>query len=506
VPVEVQIVQQAYRFALAPTPRQARAFASHAGGARFAYNWGLDRIAEALDTREAEKATGKATTKVPGHFDLCKAWTAWKDEHADDPEPEPGQRRTNTAWVGENFVGTYQAALRDAAVAWKNFFDSRTGKRRGRAMGRPRYKSRHRSKLAFQVHGSTLQVTDTRHVKLPKIGEVRTHESTRKLLRRIRKGLVACPECSGTAKVRKGDELVACKPCKGSGAVAAARIVRGTVSLDSSGRWYIALTVEIAREVRTSPSRRQREGGPVGVDFGVREIATLSTGEQITNPRYLEGALGKLARAQRAYARTQKGSKGRERARRRVARCHAKVRHQRLDALHKATSLLIHGHDKIVVEGWDVAEVMASGRKQKLPGKVRRDRNRALADAGIGIGRWQLESKARWYGATVVATDRHAPTGRTCSACGQVSAKPVPPHQELWECPSCGHRLARRMNTARVLAGVAVSVDAPSGGESLNGRGGDVRPAASRRSGRSPGKRQASTRERSRGETGAPGP
>src|SRR5216110_1334108 len=120
MPVEIQTVTQAYKFALDPTPRQQRMFCSHAGGARFAYNWGLSTIAQALDAYGEEKAAGveKQATKFPGHFDLCKAWTAHKDAHRDIPD----DRGRTLAWVADNFVGTYQAALRDAATAWKNFF------------------------------------------------------------------------------------------------------------------------------------------------------------------------------------------------------------------------------------------------------------------------------------------------------------------------------------------------------------------------------------------------
>src|SRR5690606_8335428 len=122
---------------------------------------------------------------------------------------------------------------------------------------------------------------------------------------------------------------------------------------------------------------------------------------------------------------------------------------------------------------------------------------------------WQLKSKSAWYGATVVVADPHAPTGRTCSRCGQVRAKPVPPVEELFACPSCGWCGDRRLNTARVLAQVArgdIAFDASSGGESLNARGGDVRPGALRRGGRSPVKREARAWLKSRGETGSPGP
>lgn len=450
--VETRTIQQAYRYALDVTPRQQRAFASHAGAARYAYNWGLARTAAALDAYTAEKATGvdKPTTKIPSHFDLCKAWTAYKND------PESG-----VDWVAQNFVGTYQAALRDAATAWKNFFASRSGRRGGRRMGRPRFKSKHRSRRTFQVHGDTLQVVDAHHIKLPKIGTVKTHESTRKILRRVVKGT--------------------------------ARLVRGTISQHSDGRWYIALTVEVAREVRTGPSARQRAGGTIGVDFGVRQVATCSDGTVVDNPRHLEAAQRKLAQLQRALSRTDQGSRRRVKARARLARAHARVGHLRLDATQKATTAMIHSHERIVVEGWDVQQVAQHGSVD-VPVKVRRDRNRALADAGIGAARWQLQAKAGWYGCSVEVAGRHEATGRTCSVCGQVRTKPVPPTDELFRCPA-GHVVDRRMNTARLLAACGredVNV-ALSSGETVNARGGDVRPGTVRRGGRSPTKREART-------------
>ena len=450
--VETRTIQQAYRYALDVTPRQQRAFASHAGAARYAYNWGLAQVAAALDAYTAEKTAGvdKPTTKIPTHFDLCKAWTAYKND------PESG-----VDWVAQNFVGTYQAALRDAATAWKNFFASRSGRRGGRRMGRPRFKSRHRSRRTFQVHGDTLQVVDAHHIKLPKIGTVKTHESTRKILRRVVKG--------------------------------AARLVRGTISQHSDGRWYIALTVEVAREVRTGPSARQRAGGTIGVDFGVRQVATCSDGTVVDNPRHLEAAQRKLASLQRALSRTDQGSRRRVKARARLARAHARVGHLRLDATQKATTAMIHSHERIVVEGWDVQQVAQHGSVD-VPVKVRRDRNRALADAGIGAARWQLQAKAGWYGCSVEVAGRHEATGRTCSVCGQVRTKPVPPTDELFRCPA-GHVVDRRMNTARLLAACGredVNV-ALSSGETVNARGGDVRPGTVRRGGRSPTKREART-------------
>lgn len=171
MPTQIRMVQQAYRVALDPTPRQERAFASHAGGARFAYNWGLAAISAALDAREAERAEGQEpTTPIPGHFDLCKAWTKWKDT-AEWTDRDTGEVSTGVPWVGTNFSGTYQAALRDAAKAWQDYFSSRTGQRKGRSLGKPRFKSK-RGPARFQTHGGVRLDSATR-VRLPVIGSVR---------------------------------------------------------------------------------------------------------------------------------------------------------------------------------------------------------------------------------------------------------------------------------------------------------------------------------------------
>ncbi|WP_052744457.1 RNA-guided endonuclease InsQ/TnpB family protein [Streptomyces odonnellii] len=361
-----------------------------------------------------------------------------------------------------------------------------------------------------------LQIIDAKHIRLPKIGAVKTFESTRKIGRLLRKNEVPCPACEATgggpAAAAGGTAAAAvggtgkCSACKATGTVPAARIVRASVSRDSSGRWFVSLTVARVREIRTAPSARQRDGGPLGIDFGVRDIATLSTGSTIPNPRGLEAHLLRLKKAQQALARSEMGSVRRARTARRVGRIHARVRNLRADFVAKTTTNLIHAHSVIVVEGWDVQQAAQHGSPH-LPAKVRSARNRALADTAIGAARWQLQAKAAWYGATVVTTGRHAPTGRQCSACGTVKTTPLRPTQDQFRCAACGTRLDRRLNTARVLAAIAAQhlTGAPGGGEPQNDRGGNISPATLRRGGQSPMKREARTRPPRRGQTGTPG-
>lgn len=555
VPTELRLIQQAYRFALDATPAQERAFSSHAGGARYAYNWALESLFSGLDAyNEAVAADIPAADrpKFRSHFDLCKEWTIYKDAHADDPEPPEGERRTNTGWVTQNFVGSYQAAIRDAHGSLTRFLASRRGEVAGRRVGRPRFRSRARSRASFQVHGTTLTVPDAHHVKVPKIGLVKTHEQTRKLLRLLRRGetdclscarrgviptgpasaaraAVDCPGCGGagrdgcpvcrrvsetTGEVTFTGRVRPCPTCKGTLRVPFARVVRGTISRDSDDRWYIALTVERMREIRTGPSKRQRDGGPVGLDFGVREIATLSDGRVIRNPRYLEQALLRLARAQQHLSRTRPGSAGHKAAVARVGRLHHRVKSLRLDYLQKATSEIVHGHSLIAMEGFDVRATAESGSKN-LPKRVRRNRNRGLLDSGIGISRWQIASKSAFYGATAITVSRSERTGRTCSRCGQERTNPVPPSRELFDCGHCGFSGDRRVNSAQVVLKMGLAdlaerarrqstSPASSAVEAKSGGGGDVSPVAVRPRGRSPVKPQAGARPPGRGKAGTP--
>lgn len=300
---------------------------------------------------------------------------------------------------------------------------------------------------------------------------------------------------------------------------AQARIIRGTVSLGADGLWWISLSAEIPYQVRRSPSRAQREGGLIGIDFGVRELATCSDGVKIANPRPLDAALGELRAAQRALARCQPGSRRREKARRRVGLIHADVARLREAALHRATTGLVLGHDVIAAEGWNAREAAryrTRGKKRrqrpgepKVPAAVRRDRNRALADAGIGMARRMLIYKGRRAGVTVMIGDPDAPTAKTCSVDGKVRTTPLPPYQEVFSSDTCGHQMDRRLNTAQVLAGwprQELSKRGPSPGGPAKPRGGSIRPAGGRKAGgrRSPVMRAASARH-GRGETGTPG-
>jgi putative transposase len=301
----------------------------------------------------------------------------------------------------------------------------------------------------------------------------------------------SCAGCGGSRNVKP------CKACNGSMHVPVLRIVRGTVSRDSAGWWFISLTVNVVRQIRVEPTARQKAGGTIGVDFGVRDLATLSNGDIIRNPRFLAGALRRLARAQRVMARRRNGSPKYALAAARLGRMHARVRHLREDHLQKITTWLVRNHERIGMEGFNVQATAHYGDPD-VPRSVRRARNQALADAAIGRGRWMIAHKGGWDGCKVVVTGPHEKTGRTCSRCGQVRITPVPPAKDMFECGNCGFRGSRRVNTAAVAAQYArdgITTTAPSSEDvAKNGRGEDVSRTAVRRRTQSSGKRQASRR------------
>lgn len=165
-----------------------------------------------------------------------------------------------------------------------------------------------------------------------------------------------------------------------------ARLLGATVSR-TAGRWFVSFTVETDREIPAQPSQRQRTGGTVGVDLGVKHLAVLSTGETVANPQRHAASLRKLRRASRAYARSRPGSAGRRKRAATLARIHARVANQRRDELHKLTTRLARSHDVIVAEDLHVAGMV---RNRRLA--------RAVSDTAMGEIRRQLAYKSAWCG------------------------------------------------------------------------------------------------------------
>ncbi|MGW0391570.1 RNA-guided endonuclease InsQ/TnpB family protein [Streptomyces sp. NPDC003042] len=214
-----------------------------------------------------------------------------------------------------------------------------------------------------------------------------------------------------------------------------------TVSQDSAGRCFVSLLCE------DTPAPMPATTSAVGIDAGLTALVTLSTGEKVTNPKYERRDRARLARAQRALARKQKGSSNRAKARTRVARIYARIADRRRDHLHKLTTRLVRENQTLVIEDLTVRNML---KNHKLAG--------AINDAGWRKLRRMLEYKTAWYGRELITVDRWFPSTRLCSACGALADK-MPLNVREWTCESCGMTHDRDENAAINLlaAGLAVT-------------------------------------------------
>jgi putative transposase len=244
-----------------------------------------------------------------------------------------------------------------------------------------------------------------------------------------------------------------------------------TVSQDSAGRWFVSLRCQDPTVTALPPSMNT-----VGIDAGLHDLLTLSTGEKITNPRHERRDRDRLARAQRILARKASGDgTNRIKARSKVARIHARIADRRHDHLHKITTRLVRENQTLVIENLSVRNMVKN-----------RSLARTISDAGWARFREMLEYKAAWYGRDVIAVDRWFPSSKLCSSCG-TRRDTVPLDIRVWTC-ICGAKHDRDVNAARniLAAGLAASAC-----------GADVRPQRNTPSGRSAKKQEsAPLRER----------
>jgi putative transposase len=362
--------QQAFRYELAPNLSQRLLLGKHAGTARFAWNWALG---ERIGRYEAKEGPARFTSAIEQHRELN------------------ARKATDWPWMYEVSKCAPQEALRDLDRAFRNLVRARKA---GRYCGFPRFK-RKGVRDSFRLTGSIH--VGGRGVRVPRLGSIRTKESTEKFRGRIL-----------SATVRR-----------------------------EADRWYVSLTVEAER------SEPPPVVGPVvGVDLGLLSFGVVSDGvseERIEAPKPLARHLRLLKRRSRAHSRKRLGSRSRTRSALRLARLHRRIRNVRTDFLHKVSTRLARTKSVVVLEDLNVGGMV---------------RNRPLAryicDAGWSSFRRMLEYKSRWYGSKVVFAPRFFPSSKKCAECGHVVEK-LSLWARMWMCPACGAEHDRDGNAARNL-------------------------------------------------------
>jgi putative transposase len=361
-------VQLRYSYRLYPTPGQAQSLARAFGCARVVFN-------DALAARQAAHTAGQPYIT---DADISKRLTQAKADPA-------------RAWLCEVSSVVLQQAVADCNQAYRNFFSSLTGKRKGPKVGPPRFRSRKDSRQAIRFTASArFKVLDNGRLRLPKIGDVGVRWS---------RPLPAVPSSV-------------------------------TVIRDASGRYFASFVVQANREPLPQAEAE------CGIDLGLGHFAVLDDGRKIAAPRYLRRAEKKLGKAQRDLSRKQKGSSNRNKARVRVARAHAKVTCARRDFHHKLSTTLIRENQAVYVE--DLA----------VQGLARTRLAKSVHDAGWSAFVNMLQYKARLYGREFRKIGRFEPTSQVCSACG-VKDGPKPLAVRAWSCAVCQTVHDRDVNAAR---------------------------------------------------------
>jgi putative transposase len=394
-------VQLRYSFRLDPTPGQIKDLARAFGCARWVYN-------QALAARKASYEAGDGW--IPGTV-LSKRLIT---ESKKNPE---------TAFLSEVSAVVLQQALRDCDVAYRNFFESAKGNRKGKRVGEPRFRSRRDSRQAIRfTSNARFKVTAAGKLSLPKVGEIRVHWS---------RELPSVPSSV-------------------------------TVIRDASGRYFASFVVvtDEAEDLDRFPETETE----TGIDLGLTHFAVLDDGRKVDAPKFLRKAERKLKRLQQDLARKEKGSNNRKKAVVKVARAHAHVADARRDFHHKLSTQIIAENQGVYVEDLAVAGL---GRTRLA---------KSVHDAGWSAFVNMLEYKAARYGRVFGKIDRWAPTSQVCSACG-VKDGPKPLAVREWTCAGCGAVHDRDVNAAKNILNLGRQVAAGCA-ETGNACGAQVRPGS----------------------------
>ena len=343
-----------------------------------------------------KKAAMEKRERIPTAIDLHKELNQLK--------------KTEIPWMYETSKCAPHEALRNLDKAFNNFFRNCKKKKKGKK-GFPRFKSKHKNKDSFCLNGSIHVFAD--RIQLPRIGMIRLKER----------------------------EYIPTENTK---------ILSATVSC-CAGRWFVSVQMEI--EIVPLP----KSSHTIGIDLGIKTLATCSNGEVFDNPKHLKKKEKALRIRQKSLSRKKKGSANRKKAAKRVAALHYRIANARKDYLHKITSKIIDENQVVVLEDLNLSGMVKNHKLAK-----------AISDVGMGEFRRQLEYKAGWYGRQIIIVDRYFPSTKTCSACGTVKES-VKLSERIFKC-DCGLEIDRDLNAAINLANTVRLTGIQAYGDGSSGR------------------------------------
>ncbi len=299
-------------------------------------------------------------------------------------------------WLKDVNSQSLQSTNKNLDNAFTRFFREKKGF--------PRFKSKKNPVQSFQVPQHYRVNFEHGRIKLPKIGEIKT------IFHRFFTG----------------------------------KVKYATVSVTSTGKWFISILVDDG-----NPEPEPSLISPcttIGIDVGLTDFATFSTGEKVANPRHLESSVQRLKVMQRRVSRKVKGSKNRQKAIQKLARCHEKVAHQRNDFLHKLSNQIVSENQAIAVESLNVAGMQ---KNHNLA--------RSISDVSWSTFFTMPEYKCRQYGKTLLTIGRFDPSSKICSKCGYLK-RDLSLSEREWICPDCDTHHDRDINAAINIKTFALQV------------------------------------------------
>jgi putative transposase len=263
------------------------------------------------------------------------------------------------AWLGEVSAIPLQQSVADLEIAFKNFFDSCKGKRKGRKVGYPKFKKRTSSQSARLTRGG-FSFKENGGVYLAKIGIVKPIWS---------RELPSAPSSV-------------------------------TVIKDCANRYFLSFVVEV------EPIQIEAKNSSIGIDLGIKTFAVMSNGEQAKSPSYKK-LDRKVRQLQNKLARQQKDSKRHHKTRIQIAKTHNQIGDLRQDFLHKLSTKVVSENQTIILEDLNVSGMV---KNRKL--------SRAISQQGWYEFRALCEAKSDKFGREFRVISRWEPTSQVCSDCG----------------------------------------------------------------------------------------
>lgn len=401
------LVHQAYRYELKPNNKQMKSLKQCCGAYRFVFNWGLAKTIELYKSETGDN-----------RFKTCFSWRKELTK----------SKQTELSWLYDVPKSIPESALKDLDEAYFNMI--RRINNGEKKFGKPQFKKKGLDDK-FRVKNDSDDKRRTAYmvrlqdkaIRIPKIGFIKTKESTSKLI---------------------------------------GRILSATINREAD-RWFCALNVEVDRH-----NLQPIVGDKVGIDLGIGCFATITNGdksENVYSPKPLRKSIEKIKRLHRNQDRKVLHSKNYKKSQMRLSRYYRKIRNVRKDFLAKLSTQLAKTKSVICIEGLVVKYMILNHHL-----------SRSIGDEGWGNFRRMLEYKTQWYGSKLVVIGRFEATSKICSSCGEVNNS-LTLNDRQWVCMKCGVLHDRDINAAKNIRKLGLEKLNTESSSGINACGVDVRPS-----------------------------